>query len=472
MKTILSLLATGLIALACLVAVPEAHAAVGGVLAASTSLVAPAALLGAGSIARLAACRFGPRIVFDKPGEGGLEGKSVEELAANVKKMVEDAVGKVKEIAEAAVSEAKSTGTLATKTKESADEALLKFNGLNEKLAQLEQTVAKQKKGGGDEKPKSIGEQLVESEGFKAFQDAGFSKSARAGDVRIKATLTSATTDTAGAVGDAIRPTRLAGILELPQRRMTVRDLISPGQMDGSTLEYIKETGFNNNAGMVAEGAAKPSSDVKLDLVSTSAKVIAHWMKASKQVLSDIPQLRSIIDQRLLYGLAYKEEQQLLNGDGTGQNLLGIIPQATAYSAPITLASPTSIDVIRLAMLQAVLAEYPATGHVMNPIDWAWIETLKDGEGRYLIGNPQGTITPTLWGLPVVQTQAISVDKFLTGAFKLGAQLFDRWDSRVEAGYENDDFTKNLVTILGEERLALAVYRPEAFIYGDFGRVA
>lgn len=472
MKTILSLLATGLIALACLVAVPEAHASVGGVLAASTSLVAPAALLGAGSIARLAACRFGPRIVFDKPDSGGLDGKSVEELAASVKKMVEDAVGKVKEIAEAAVSEAKSTGTLATKTKEAADEALLKFNGLNEKLSQLEQTVAKQKKGGGDEKAKSIGEQLVESDGFKAFQDAGFSKSARAGDVRIKATLTSATTDTAGAVGDAIRPTRLAGILELPQRRMTVRDLISPGQMDGSTLEYIKETGFNNSAGMVAEGAAKPSSDIKLDLVSTSAKVIAHWMKASKQVLSDIPQLRSIIDQRLLYGLAYKEEQQLLNGDGTGQNLLGIIPQATAYSAPITLASPTSIDVIRLAMLQAVLAEYPATGHVMNPIDWAWIETLKDGEGRYLIGNPQGTITPTLWGLPVVQTQAISVDKFLTGAFKLGAQLFDRWDSRVEAGYENDDFTKNLVTILGEERLALAVYRPEAFIYGDFGRVA
>ena len=73
-------------------------------------------------------------------------------------------------------------------------------------------------------------------------------------------------------------------------------------------------------------------------------------------------------------------------------------------------------------MLQAVLAEYPATGHVMNPIDWAWIETLKDGQGRYIIGNPQGTITPTLWGLPVVTTQAITVDKFLTGAFEMGAQ--------------------------------------------------
>jgi HK97 family phage major capsid protein len=227
-----------------------------------------------------------------------------------------------------------------------------------------------------------------------------------------------------------------------------------------------------NNAAPVAEGAAKPSSDMKLDLVTTSAKVIAHWMKASKQVLSDVSQLRSIIDQRLLYGLSFVEEAQLLNGDGTGQNLAGIIPQATAYSAPIALSSPTSIDMIRLMHLQAALAEYPSTGTVMHPSDWAWIETLKDTTGRYIIGNPQGGIAPTLWGLPVVATQAMTIDKVLVGAFQLGAQVFDRWDARVETGFVNDDFTKNLVTILAEERLALAVYRPEAFIYGDFGRVA
>jgi HK97 family phage major capsid protein len=127
------------------------------------------------------------------------------------------------------------------------------------------------------------------------------------------------------------------------------------------------------------------------------------------------------------------------------------------------------MDVLRLAMLQAALAEYPATGHVLHPTDWAGIETLKDSTGRYIIGNPQGTTQPTLWGLPVVATQAITVRKFLTGAFKLGAQVFDRWTARVEIATENeDDFIKNLVTILAEERLALAVYRPEAFIYGDF----
>lgn len=410
-----------------------------------------------------------PQVVFEAPNDQGT--KTAAQLAAEVKADFAKSLDAVKAIAEEALGKSQKGEELSTSIKEKADEALTKMNALNEQVAEIEQKLARTG-GDRDDEAKSIGEQFVESEGFKSFAGTGFSKSARGADLNIKATLTSATTDAAGSVGDAVQNTRLPGILPLPQRRLTVRDLLSQGRMDGSTLEYVKETGFTNSAAPVAEAAAKPESDLKFDLTTTSAKVIAHWMKASKQILSDVSQLRSTIDQRLLYGLAYVEENQLLNGDGTGQNLNGIIPQATAYSAPITLTDPTSIDMIRLMMLQAALAEYPSTGIVMHPSDWAWIETLKDTTGRYIIGNPQGQITPTLWGLPVVATQAMTVDKVVTGAFRLGAQVFDRWDARVETGYVNDDFTKNLVTILAEERLALAVYRPEAFIYGDFGRVA
>ena len=292
-------------------------------------------------------------------------------------------------------------------------------------------------------------------------------------DMPVNAAITGLTTDADGSAGDLVQTTRLSGVLGLPERRMTVRDLISPGTMEGSALEYVKETGFTNNAAPVAEGAKKPESSLKYDLITTTAKVIAHFFKASRQILSDAPQLASLIDHRGRYGLAYKEELQLLNGDGTGQNLLGIIPQATAYVAPLTVAGATQIDKLRLALLQAELAEYPSTGMVLNPIDWAGIELTKDDTGRYIIGNPQGVIGATLWNRPVVTTQAIAVDKFLAGAFQMGAQVFDRWQARVEVATENeDDFTKNLVTILAEERLALAVYRPEAFIYGDFGLVA
>jgi HK97 family phage major capsid protein len=397
--------------------------------------------------------------------------KTAAELAAEFKaeqqKAIKEAVDPLRATFEEFVGKAKAGDKLVEDLKGEVDEKLTKLNTtLSEKFATLEQKMLEEG-GGKPVKVKTMGEQFVEDAKVKEFL-AQANPRGRI-DLQAKATLTSLTTDAAGSVGDAINQTRLPGILPLPQRRMTVRDLLSQGQMDGSTLEYVKETGFTNNAGMVAETEAKPSSDIKLELVSTSAKVIAHYMKASRQVLSDISQLRSIIDQRLLYGLAYKEESQLLSGDNTGQNLHGIIPQATAYSAPVALADLNIIDVLRLAMLQAALAEYPASGHVMHPTDWAGIETLKDGEGRYIIGNPQGTATPTLWGLPVVATQAITVRKFLTGAFKLGAQVFDRWAARVEVATENeDDFIKNLVTILAEERVALAVYRPEAFIYGDF----
>lgn len=383
----------------------------------------------------------------------------------------------VKEHGEKALAEAAKGVQMSTQNKEKVDELLLKHGEMQANLQSAQQLLAKLEANaeGGAVQQESFGQKFVNGEDFKNWvAKAGLSGPRGRIDMTYKAAITTLTTDADGSAGDLVAPTRLPGVVAPPDRRMTVRDLITPGRMDGNTLEYVKETGFTNNAAPVAETAKKPESTMKFDLVSTTAKVIAHYVKASRQILSDASQLASYIDGRLRYGLAFKEEQQLLNGDGTGQNLLGIIPQATAYVAPFDPAgTETNIDMIRLAMLQAFLAEYPATGHVMNPIDWARIELTKDTTGRYIIGNPQGRIGATLWNLPVVETQAIAVDKFLTGAFRLGAQLFDRWEARVEVATENeDDFVKNLVTILAEERLALAVYRPEAFIYGDFGNVA
>lgn len=391
--------------------------------------------------------------------------KSVAELAAETKAAFDKSLDAVKGIAQDALGKAERGEELTAQVKRDADEALTKMNELTEQVSAMEQKLSRAGSTGDRVDEKSFGERFIEDERVKAFAESG---SSRGGvDMRAKATITSATTNAAGSAGAGVEVTRLPGIVELPQRRLTVRDLITPGRMDGSSLEYVRESGFVNNAAPVAEGAPKPSSDIQFELVSTSAKVVAHWMKASRQILSDFSQLRSIIDQRLMYGLGYVEEQQLLNGDGTGQNLLGIMPQATAYAAPAgAAAATTSLDVLRLAMLQAALAEFPATGHVMNPIDWTNVELLKDTQDRYIIGNPQGTTAPTLWALPVVTTQAIAAGRFLTGAFKMGAQLFDRWEARVEAAYVEDDFTKNLITILAEERLALAVYRPEAFVTG------
>ncbi|WP_409565543.1 phage major capsid protein [Pseudomonas protegens] len=130
----------------------------------------------------------------------------------------------------------------------------------------------------------------------------------------------------------------------------------------------------------------------------------------------------------------------------------------------------SGIDDLRLAMLQAQLARLPASGHVLHFMDWAKIELTKDSLGRYILANPLGLSGPVLWGLPVVATEvAAFLGKFLTGAFQTGAQLFDREDANVVISTENaDDFEKNLISVRCEERAALAVKRPEAFIFGEF----
>jgi HK97 family phage major capsid protein len=440
-----------------------------GAMAAGISSLAMAgsfAVAGGGRMVMSAAERSMGRFMRGPDHDASGGNKSVAELAAEAKKAFDQKHEAVKEIAEKALAEAKDGKNLTQTAKELADEALTGMNEAKARLDDIEQKLARQ--GDGIDADMSAGERFLSDDRFKQF--AGETRPRGRVIVDVK-DISSLTTDAAGSVGTLIQPQRGAPVMQ-PQRRMTIRGLLMPGQISSNSLEYDKEVGFTNNADPVAEGASKPQSELQFEEATATVRTIAHWMRASVQVLADAPALRSIIDQRLRYGLAYKEELQLLNGDGTGQNLSGLITEATAYAAPGSLASDTLIDDIRYGILQVALAEYPANGIVLNPIDWAYIETLKDAEGRYLIGNPQGTLMPMLWGLPVVPTQAMTVDKFLVGAFDMAAQIFDRQDATVEVSTEDaDNFTKNKVTIRAEERLALAIYRPEALVYGDLGRI-
>ncbi|MBL0408450.1 phage major capsid protein [Microvirga aerilata] len=192
-------------------------------------------------------------------------------------------------------------------------------------------------------------------------------------------------------MGDAIRPDRLPYIVTPGLRTFTIRDLLMPGRTSSNAIEYVKETGFQNMAAPVAELAQKPQSDLAFDPVTTPVRTIAHWFHASKQVLDDIPLVQSYIDGRARYGLALAEEAPILAGDRTGQNLIGLIPQATVFDyATYAKASDTKIDRIRRTILQVRVALYRASAVVMNPIDWADIEALKDDNGNYVVGDPAG----------------------------------------------------------------------------------
>lgn len=360
-------------------------------------------------------------------------------------------------------------GEVSAELKEKTDKALSELGDVTTRLSDMEKRAAREKENGETEL-KGLGDRLVESEKFKAMDLSGASR----GSIRVKAEradITSGNT-TVGAgrsQGTSLVPgQRVQGIIAPPNRQMTIRDLLAQGVTSSNVIEYVKETGFTNNAAPVAEGALKPKSELTFNMESAPVRTLAHIFKISRQMLDDAVGIASYINARGTYGLKYVEEGQLLNGDGTGQNLEGLVPQATAFAPAFSPADETAIDRLRLAVLQVALAEYPATGFVLHPTDWARIELTKDAGGNYIVGNAQQGIQPTLWNLPVVATQAMAAGEFLTGAFNLGAQIFDRMDVEVLLSTENeDDFVKNMATIRVEERLALIVPRPESFVTGD-----
>lgn len=373
----------------------------------------------------------------------------------------------IKAFAEKANKEIKEHGTILTETKTILDGLVKDGLALQDRFQDIEQKLARRFAANDPSEQKSVGEQLSDSDDYQALTTKG--RGIARLNLKAVTNITSATTGTGG-VGVGIQPTRVAGIITDPERQFTIRDLIMPGRTGSNAVEFVQETGFQNMAAPQAgEGALKAQSDLSFGMVTTTVKTIAHWFKASKQVLSDIPLLQSYINGRAIYGLKYKEEEQILAGDGTGQNLLGLIPQATTFNEALRKAGDTKIDTLRRAILQVRVAEYRASAIALNPVDWADIELTKDSTGSYIWVNVQEGGVQRLWKLPVVDSNAVPEGEFLVGAMNIAAQVFDREDAAVEVSTEDgDNFRTNMVTIRAEERLALAVYRPESFVHGEF----
>lgn len=388
----------------------------------------------------------------------------VKSINSSLKKVGDD----LKAHAEAAQKEIKAHATLSEETKKSVDALLIKQGELQANLTAAQQAIVKLENGGGaPSAPKSIGEIVTESEAMKNFNPQ------MQGAVGVKVGSIHAAIDSSGtSAGDLIVPQRLPGILATPNQRLFIRDLLSWGRATGNSLEYVRETGFTNNANVVSENPSseKPESDIEFELDTAPVVTIAHWIRASKQVLMDASMLQAYINGRLIYGLKLKEETQLLKGSGVGLNINGLFTQASAYSNPgVTVQAETMIDRLRIALLQVELAEYSADGIVLNPIDWTEIELTKTTDNAYLFATPRGIAAPGLWGRPVVSTKSLDDDEFLVGAFSMGAQGWDREDANVTvSNQDRDNFVKNMVTILCEERVGLTVFRPEAFVKGDF----
>lgn len=375
----------------------------------------------------------------------------------------------VKQFAEKSIKEIKAAGDMSEATKAAVDDLLTKQGEYRERLQDLEQKLEKGIRGASDEAHESI-QSVIE----KCFEDnpeikALLSKPRHGKQIDIPISRKALTNS--GVTGAALNypGQNIHGVVAPLVRRLTIRDLLMQGRTDQASIYYPRESGYTDNTALVSEGSLKPKNEITFEQVTSHVKVIANLMDISLQMLNDIPWLQSYIAGRGIYGLKLEEEDQLLNGSGTGINILGIYTAATPYVMPTgaEVTAEQDLDKLRLALLQVELADAFANGIVLHPTNWTNIELLKDGEYRYLFTSPQGVTTPRLWGRDVVPTKAMTLGRFLAGDFAAHAQVVDREDANIAISFENkDNFERNMATLRIEERLALAIYRPEAFVKG------
>lgn len=396
---------------------------------------------------------------FAEGDKGGDQPKDVKALLEEIKNTSQGFAQKMNAMQE----EIKNKGQVSDQLKNQFDEMENKYTALTEDLKKMQRPGYEH--GAGGAALKSAGASFVESDQYKKMLEYNDQKTAPVQVDFFKKELTSA----ADSAGTLITPDRRPDIIAQPDREFWLRDLLAVQGTTSNSIEYVRETGFTNGAAIVPEGQLKPQSDLTFGTETASVKTIAHWIPATRQAIADASQLQSYIDNRLRYGLKLEEESQILYGDGTGDNLSGLMTDADIQDVGgvgALAAGDNIVDHLRRSLTRVILAGYPATGVVLHPSNWEQIELMKADNGQYLWFNLGDGVNPRLFRLPVVQTPSMQVNDFLMGAFGLGAQLWDREQTEVRIGEPGDYFLRNMIAVLAEERIALTKYRPEAFVTG------
>ena len=384
----------------------------------------------------------------------------------------------IKNANEAQAKEIKELGAASAETKSALEKSQAEFAELkslfekaDEKLKELE--LKGQRPNAGAMEVKSLGERFTDSEvGMSLKSDQGLGRKV----VIEKKDITSG----AASAGALIRPDRDSRVFQNPNRPMRIRDLIPTVPTSSNAVEVMRENVFTNNAAPQAgELATKAKSEITYELLTYPIRTIAHYVHASKQVLSDAPMLQSLINGRLTYGLDLESDDQLLLGDGTGQNLTGVLVDTAINDIGEIEAGTTDadlpasmIDHIRAAVTECQKFDYyNMNGLVMNPVDFATLETAKATDGHYILVPFAATNSQTtqIWRVPVVITNAMPVGQFLIGDWTMGAVIYDRESVSVAVAEQHGtNFIENAVTIRGEERYTIAIPLPKAFCKGSF----
>jgi HK97 family phage major capsid protein len=329
---------------------------------------------------------------------------------------------------------------------------------------------------------KSPGEQFLDAAQYKALRDSGIFNS-NATNYQMDVALENFSTKSliyagsGGTGGPFVTPDYLPGLrVPILTRELTILDLIPRSGTTSDTISYVAETTFTNAAAPVPQATAttgtsgaKPESALIYTTQLAPVRTIAHWIPVTNRMLQDAPAMRGIIDSRLMTGLNLTLESQIISGDGTGENLLGLL---NVVGINVTgVGASNDQDAIFRGMTQVrVTGLSTPTAIVLNPLDYQTIRLAREnaatataGAGTYIMGPPSQPGPTTLWGLPIVQSLGLPQGTGLTGAFDMDCMLFDREEGNIRVGYIDQQFIRNMQSILAELRAAFVIWRAAAF---------
>lgn len=338
------------------------------------------------------------------------------------------------------------------------------------------------------------GYEFVNSEGFKAITETIKRRGGSTAKLPVNISVNTndfrnVQTSTATSGSGLTSIEKLPGVIELGVRPLTVEDLISGGQTSNTTVRYIQEVTYTEAAASVAETGALPQLTMTYTEVDAAVKDIGGYVKMSENLLADYAAVASFINMRLPYQVDRAVEDQLLNGDGSGTNITGILNSSGVQT--LALGANTRSDLalklqtlVRWQNMTAGQAQggFEPDGYIVHPTDWETLVLTKDSNGQYLCRGPftgsygnvaeQGSVGSivefyTLWGKKVAISPVVAQGTIVCGAWKMGAQKFDRQGLIIEmSNSDGSDFLSRIVTLRGTRRLALCVYRPGSFATG------
>ena len=292
----------------------------------------------------------------------------------------------------------------------------------------------------------------------------------RAASFQIKADMTM----NADFSGEVVPADRVPGYKFDPTRAVHIRSLIPQGSTSSDVVRFVKESGYSDGSGNVAEGATLSQSDFDMAADNNTVEKIGAYLRISEEMLADTPQLTSYISNRVPAKLLAKEDDQILNGTGVSPQLSGITVDAADFDESSSAAFYQSVnnanefDVIVAALNQLAISEYQADKIILHPTDFHKILLLKDSNNKYLKDQVYAGLQPTFMGVPVILNTALAAGSFLLGNFSQGTQLWIRDNVSIEFFREDGTNVRDgFVTVRCVERVVLTNYLPNAFVYGD-----